>query len=124
VYLHGKHPAEALPNRKNLSLTSGRISLRRGSTKPPLHWPSIAAVLTFENDKEFPPLQAADLIAWWLRRHWLEHGSVTGGFPELPWSLTRQLPMMCLDMGYHDILEEFGPFKSEHSLTVTFSSDL
>ena len=32
----------------------------------------------FKNDEKFLPLQAADLIAWHLREHWLTHGAITG----------------------------------------------
>jgi hypothetical protein len=44
----------------------------------------------FEDDKDFPPLQAADLLAWWVR-HWQLDGPKAKGIYkcEFPWPRTR-----------------------------------
>lgn len=60
----------------------------------------------FEDDEEFLPLQAADFLAWWARRHWLETGSLTESILELPWRGSREIPSMWLDLNEPELREE------------------
>jgi hypothetical protein len=45
----------------------------------------------FEDDKEFLPLQAADLLAWWIRRMATEESDGIQKF-DFPWKPTRSIP--------------------------------
>jgi hypothetical protein len=51
----------------------------------------------WENEEEFLPLQAADAIAWWTRRHREER---LAGKPitEMPWKPERHIPQIDLDL--------------------------
>jgi hypothetical protein len=57
----------------------------------------------FEKDEEMLPLQAADLIAWWRRRHMMEmmsHGDVRT-FP--PWKEKRTIPEIRGELGESEL---------------------
>ena len=64
----------------------------------------------FESDDEFLPLQAADMLAWHAREHWLKHRSmVEGGNLILSWKPKRNPPGYRFDFGASNlpaILEE------------------
>jgi hypothetical protein len=50
----------------------------------------IGGVPYFLDDKKFLPIQAADLIAWWVRKLAVENRG--GGEPAaVPWNATRQI---------------------------------
>jgi hypothetical protein len=51
----------------------------------------IAGKPRFEDSVEFRPLQAAEIIAWNARKHWLKHGHVDDPI-ELPWPQKRPIP--------------------------------
>lgn len=87
----------------------------------------------FENDEKFLPLQAADMIAWHAREHWLKHGSLTADRFVLSWKPKRNPRGYRFNLGYEDLLdhltetrkraEEVGLFARKPSVTirVTFS---
>jgi hypothetical protein len=62
---------------------------------------------SWRNDKKVPPLQAADLFAWWVRKFSLE-GIVPNdeGFP-LPWKLKRKIPGLHMEFGREAFRHEF-----------------
>lgn len=39
----------------------------------------------FRDSKEFPALQAADLLAWWARKNWVEYGTFRNNKWLFPW---------------------------------------
>ena len=48
----------------------------------------------FERDTEFLPLQAADLLAWHVRKHWLEHRSITTEPVRVSWPAQARHPWL------------------------------
>jgi hypothetical protein len=57
----------------------------------------------FENDEEFPPLQAADLLAWWFRR-WSVDANLGQPLWKPPWRFPEmQLPMFAKKYGRAEI---------------------
>jgi hypothetical protein len=64
----------------------------------------------FERDDEFLPLQAADFIAWWCRRHWKDNPdnrvSLGGRYKwPFPWAAKRPLPFFELAYLEDDLLK-------------------
>lgn len=57
---------------------------------PPSLLPHIADPPRFEKDEDFPPLQAADLYAWWVRKWWNENREF-GTRLEFPWQTKRDI---------------------------------
>lgn len=57
----------------------------------------------FERDEDYLPLQAADLLAWHVRRHWLEHGSITTTPVRVSWPEKRAIRGYNFDMDYHNL---------------------
>jgi hypothetical protein len=86
----------------------------------------------FRDDKEFLPLQAADLLAWWMRRQWLTEGTIANRWVRYPWPYKRDFPSIVLDLSGDELrreLEEIQAHRQERrrpqmTLKVTFSSDL
>lgn len=87
----------------------------------------------FEDDRRFLPLQAADMLAWLIRRHWLEHGSIVRPPIGIPWKVFRGTPGNVLDMDYDEIrrfLVDYRDRVQAHgghqrvTMTVNFSCDL
>jgi hypothetical protein len=86
----------------------------------------------FEKDTEFLPLQAADLIAWHVRQHWLAHKSITTADIDVSWPQKRDIPGYKFNLDYGDLtrnlrrlrqrLVEAGVIPSV-TLKVTFSFD-
>ncbi|MDB5462692.1 MAG: hypothetical protein JWP23_1081 [Phenylobacterium sp.] len=52
----------------------------------------------FRNDMKFKPLQAADLLAWWMRKNYEDGRFHTDGSP-FPWPLERDLPRLQIEIG-------------------------
>jgi hypothetical protein len=63
------------------------------------------AVPIFRSDDNFLPLQAADLLAWWTRKTWLEHGSITR-YPTFPWQMQQPVPAIVLDLSGDELMGE------------------
>jgi hypothetical protein len=87
----------------------------------------------FEDDEEFLPLQAGDMLAWHVRKHWLRHKSITKGPIEISWQPKREIQGYCFDVEYEDIKALLLSLKdrliaaghgSRMSISVSFSSDL
>lgn len=57
----------------------------------------------FETDDDFNPLQAADMLAWLVRRHWLDKGSITSEFVHVPWKVNRDIPGYKFEMDYDNL---------------------
>jgi hypothetical protein len=87
----------------------------------------------FETDDEFLPLQAADMLAWHAREHWLKHRSLTSDQLLLSWRPKNNPQGYRFNLGYPDLLEWFRGARVRAvevghiprvTLTVTFSSNL
>ena len=88
----------------------------------------------FEKDEDFLPLQAADLLAWHVRRHWLRNRSITTEPLTVSWAPTKDLPGYRFELdregilinlsALKDRLREAGYLGPTTSLTVSFSCDL
>lgn len=87
----------------------------------------------FEDDEEFLPLQAADILAWHVRKHWLRYKSITNGPIEISWQPKRDIKGYCFDVDYEDIKSLLLSLKdrliaaghgSRMSISVSFSCDL
>jgi hypothetical protein len=53
----------------------------------------------FRSDEEFLPLQAADFLAWWARKNWIEHGTFNNEASLFPWEpCERMTPTMYVQM--------------------------
>ena len=89
----------------------------------------------FETDDDFLPLQAADMIAWHARAHWLRHRSLTTGDRlEFSWKSKRdELLGYRFNIGYPDLRDWFQGARVRAvdvgllprvTMTVTFSCDL
>lgn len=57
----------------------------------------------FGSDDEFLPLQAADLLAWHARRHWLRHSSITSEPLTMSWKPNRDIIGYRFNLDYTDI---------------------
>lgn len=64
----------------------------------------VGAKPRFESDLEFLPLQAADMLAWHVRKHWLTHRSITANYIELPWKKNRDMPGYKFNFDFDDLL--------------------
>ena len=63
----------------------------------------------FRSDEEFLPLQAADLLAWWARKNWIEHGSFSNQKSLFPWpSYGDLMPTMFVEMDEDGIRTHFS----------------
>lgn len=62
----------------------------------------IGSVPAFLDDRKFPPLQAADLLAWWVRR------MVEGTAPQPRWRSSRVIPGFQMDYNEARLLEVRG----------------
>ena len=89
----------------------------------------------FEDDEDYLPLQAADLLAWHIRKFWLRHRSITTGPLELSWKPNRDIRGYCFNMDYNDIKTNLSTLKQKLidagyvfrrpvSIKVSFSCDL
>ena len=65
----------------------------------------------FEDDREFLPLQAADLLAWHARKQWLRDGSMTGNHIELPCDTKVEIRGYRFNFGYNELYEYFSVLK-------------
>ena len=103
------------------------------SSREPELAPLVGRKPRFECDDEFLPLQAADMLAWHAREHWLRHGSLTADQLLLSWKPKNNPQGYRFNFGYPDLIEWFrgARFRAVEAglipwvtLTVTFSSDL
>lgn len=87
----------------------------------------------FEDDRRFLPLQAADMLAWLIRRHWLEHKSVVSPPIRMPWKIFKGITGNVLDMDYDEIKRFLVDYRDrvlahrgqqKITMTVNFSCDL
>lgn len=89
----------------------------------------------FEKDEFFPPLQAADMLAWIVRRHWMKYRTITKTMGlEFPWRpTTDDMKIYAFNMDYPDIRSTLeSSMRALHAaghlglmtLTVSFSCDL
>jgi hypothetical protein len=87
----------------------------------------------FESDDEFLPLQAADMLAWHARQHWLKHRSMTeGGNIELSWKRKGQPQGYRFDFGKSNLRQVFEEMRGRTArllaprmtLSVSMSCDL
>jgi hypothetical protein len=46
----------------------------------------------WRTDEEMVPIQAGDLLAWWMRKHLHEAGGFTSAVVPVPWELKREIP--------------------------------
>jgi hypothetical protein len=80
----------------------------------------------FEDDMEFLPLQAADLLAWHIRKHWLQHRSITTADCKVSWPEKRVIPGYKFNFGYKEIRAHIEPRWAKHygmtrvEMTVNF----
>jgi hypothetical protein len=51
----------------------------------------------FLKDDGMPPLQAADLFAWWMRIQWEKHGTLCREQLPFPWPLKRDIPRLMME---------------------------
>lgn len=101
-------------------------------TLPPEFSEVTGAMPIFRDDVEFLPLQAADLLAWWMRKLWLSDRSISKRYVPLPWPSRVSIPAIVLDLSGEDLHRELediarrrakvrnGPFQ----LSTTFTCDL
>ena len=68
----------------------------------------------FEDDAEHLPLQAADLLAWHVRKHWLQHRSITTADCRMSWPEKKIIPGYKFNFGYKEIMENVGPRVAKH----------
>ena len=61
----------------------------------------------FERDDEFLPLQAADLLAWWMRR-WLNEPISLPKIGDFPWAVHRQVPIHSVHLSEATIFEQLA----------------
>ena len=99
------------------------------STRPPELKDLVGRPPRFETDDEFLPLQAADMLAWHAREHWLKHGSLTADQLLLSWKPKNNPKGYRFNIGYPDLIDWFSGARLravEVGLLpqVTFSSDL
>lgn len=93
--------------------------------------PLIGRAPRFESDDDFLPLQAADLLAWHVRRHWLREQSLSTEI-EMSWQQVRVIRGLKLSLDYVEITRFLMELKDRlimvgapsMTLKVTFSSKL
>jgi len=61
----------------------------------------------FLNDDKTPPLQAADLYAWWVRKWTVDHVADWGEKLPFPWGLKRDIRGLTAEFGEEDFIVEF-----------------
>lgn len=103
-------------------------------TRPPELQRLIGREPRFESDDEFLPLQAADMLAWHAREHWLKHRSLSSGGPLLlSWKPKNNPPGYAFNFGYLDLLDWFKGARVRGiqagvlpgmTIKITFSCDL
>jgi hypothetical protein len=84
----------------------------------------------FRDDREFLPLQAADLLAWWTRRQWLTDGNISNRCVPYPWRQKNAFPAMVLDLSGDALRRELEEIQAHRrarrrprmTMTVTFGS--
>jgi hypothetical protein len=59
----------------------------------------------FEDDDQFLPLQAADLLAWHVRAQWLKYGTIVGRPLELSWRAKKAMTGLIAELRYDEIKE-------------------
>jgi hypothetical protein len=71
--------------------------------------PFIGARPRFEKDGDFPPLQAADLLAWWIRR-WESGGDfdIPGYSLRFPWGAQRKMHHVHIRYRQHELREDLN----------------
>ena len=103
------------------------------ATRPPELTDLVGREPRFETDDEFLPLQAADMLAWHARAHWLKHRSLTTGRFLLSWRPKNNPQGFRFNLGYPDLIEWFRGARvraveagliPRNTLTVTFSCNL
>lgn len=62
----------------------------------------------FRDDTTCLPLQGADLLAWWVRKLWLEKGTIIKGELGFPWSSKRDIPRMWWELDDGAYQQHFG----------------
>lgn len=85
----------------------------------------------FERDTDLLPLQAADLLAWHVRRHWLVHKSITTAPIGMSWPPRKDVIGYKFNMDYADLLRNLLAFRQtlkdaglvlpDGTIKVTFS---
>lgn len=97
---------------------------------PPEHAHLVGRTPRFEDDEKFLPLQAADMLAWWMRRHWLQHRSIVIENLRFPWG-ENGITMIVLDVSGRDLHEDYEFMKEEYRkqrgipvVKVTFRYDV
>lgn len=83
----------------------------------------------FEDDREYLPLQAADLLAWHVRRQWLKFGTIVGMPFEMSWPHRKNIEGFRANFTYADakdnltrmIAEEGSRRRGQMSLDITFT---
>jgi hypothetical protein len=87
----------------------------------------------FGNDEKFLQLQAADILAWHVRKQWVRYKSITSAPIGISWIPRRDIQGCCFDVGYEDIRGLLLSLKdrlieassgSRISISVSFSSYL
>lgn len=87
----------------------------------------------FEDDRYFVPLQAADLLAWHVRQHWLREGTLITGLPVMSWQKQQPVRYMAFDLSAEKLDETFREEAVKRTAerayrdveaTITFSIDL
>jgi hypothetical protein len=104
------------------------------ASRPPEFQALLGRQPRFESDDDFLPLQAADMIAWHAREHWLKHGSLTAAENlVLSWKPHKNPRGYRFNLGYPDLLDWFQGARQRgieagifprRTFTVSFSCDL
>ncbi len=62
----------------------------------------------FRSDEDVLPLQAADLLAWWVRKDWLKHGTIKNAEWLFPWEdKSGGFPYLLSEMNENEIRQHF-----------------
>ena len=61
----------------------------------------------FDDDEEFLPLQAADMLAWHIRKHWIAHGTITNSAVKLSWPEKNPVPGFKVNVDRKTIKDNF-----------------
>jgi hypothetical protein len=83
----------------------------------------------FADDTQFLPLQAADLLAWHVRKQWLKYGTIVGRPFEMSWPHRKSIVGFRANFTYEDakdnltrmIVEERYRRRENLSLAVAFT---
>lgn len=92
--------------------------------------PRLGRAPRFEKDTEFLPLQAADLLAWHVRKHWLKRGSITSSDIAVSWPIKKNIIGYKFELDYENLkrnllrlrqrLQDYGHMPRV-TLAVTFT---